>query len=76
MELCEGVSKSFVGGEDQHLKIMWKKGTTMESKAKLTMAVNVLPQWENAQDTSCTRRNFYIHMEKLFLDLNQDISNN
>jgi len=26
MELCEGVSKSFVGGEDQHLKIMWKKG--------------------------------------------------
>ena len=40
----------------------------------MTMAVNVLPQWENPQDTSCTRRNMYIHMKKLFLDLDEDIS--
>ena len=51
IELCEGVSNSFVGGEDQHLKTMWKNGKTIESKAKLTIAVNFLPQWENPQDT-------------------------
>jgi len=73
-KISEGAFKSIVSGEDQHLKTMWKKGTTMSSKAKLTMAVNVLPQWENPQDTSCTRRNMYIHMKKLFLDLDEDIS--
>jgi len=72
--ISEGAWKSMVSGEKQCLKEMWKKAKTLFSQMKLTLFVNDLPAWQNPQDISCTRRNIYIHMQKLFLDLNEDIS--
>jgi len=53
MEFCEGVSKSFVGGEHPYLATKWEKGTTTRSKAKLLIAVNKLPEWSNAIGSGC-----------------------
>jgi phage/plasmid-associated DNA primase len=73
-KISEGAYKSLVSGEVQSLKTMWKKEVSCKSNMKMTFAVNLLTEWDNPKDTSCTRRNIYIHMQKQFLDLNEEIS--
>ena len=44
-EMSESPYTGLVNGESQHLKRMWKVGTTRASHAKMLISVNILPEW-------------------------------
>ena len=73
MKISEAAYRSIVSGEKQCLKTMYKKETSRKSHMKLTAAVNEMPVWQT-NDLCSTRRNYQIHMQKLFLDLNDESS--
>jgi len=73
MKISEAAYRSIVSGEKQCLKTMYKKEVSRKSNMKLTCTVNEVPAWDNPKDLCSMRRN-YNHLQKLFLDMDDEMS--
>jgi len=68
-KISEAAFRSLVSGEKQHLKTMWKKEAKCTVNMKMSFAVNTLPQWDDSSAYCTTRRNIYIMMKKVYIDM-------
>jgi len=68
-KISEAAFRSPVSGEKQHLKTMWKKEAKCKVDMKMSSAVNTLPEWDDSSAYCTTRRNIYIMMKKVYIDM-------
>jgi P4 family phage/plasmid primase-like protien len=68
-KISEAAFRSLVSGEKQHFKTMWKKEAKCDVHMKLTFAVNTLPEWDDGSAYCTTRRNIYIPLKKVYIDM-------
>ena len=64
----EAALRSLISGETQHLKQMYGKEVKCTPKLKLSMFVNWLPKWEDAEAHANRRRHIYIPMQRIFVN--------
>ena len=69
MRINEAAFRSLVSAEPQHLKRMYKAEKSCKPNAKYTFAVNDLPQWKDADAYHTRRRNIYILLQKIYVNL-------
>jgi phage/plasmid-associated DNA primase len=64
----EAALRSLISGETQHVKQMYGKEIKCTPKLKLSMFVNWLPKWEDAEAHANRRRHIYIPMQRIFVN--------